>query len=123
MNQIAISHHGRKENFIDSINALNRFKILVDENLIIGYYIASFAADECELLNITVSKNYQRQGYGSIIIDHLIKYCLKRKTSNLFLEVRKSNKNAILLYEKKGFNEVGIRLIITKLQLEKRMRC
>jgi len=98
-----------EKNFIDSINALNRFELLVDKNLIIGYYIASFAADECELLNITVNKNYQRQGYGSIIIDHLIKYCLKRKTSNLFLEVRKSNKNAILLYEKKGFNEVGIR--------------
>jgi ribosomal-protein-alanine N-acetyltransferase len=34
---------------------------------------------------------------------------LVRKVSNLFLEVRRSNKNAILLYEKKGFNEVGIR--------------
>ena len=43
------------------------------------------------------------------MISHLIKKCIERKTSNLFLEVRRSNKNAILLYEKKGFNEVGIR--------------
>jgi ribosomal-protein-alanine N-acetyltransferase len=44
-----------------------------------------------------------------IIISQLVKNCVERKVSNLFLEVRRSNKNAILLYEKKGFNEVGIR--------------
>ncbi len=42
-------------------------------------------------------------------MSHLIKNCIERKTSNLFLEVRRSNKNAILLYEKRGLNEVGIR--------------
>lgn len=98
-----------KKNFLDSINAGYTFQVLKDDHLIIGYYIASFAADECELLNITVKKNFQRQGFGTAIINHLIKNCLKRKTLNLFLEVRKSNKNAILLYEKEGFNEVGIR--------------
>ena len=98
-----------KKNFLDSINAGYTFQVLKDDHLIIGYFIASFAADECELLNITVKKNFQRQGFGTAIINHLIKNCLKRKTLNLFLEVRKSNKNAILLYEKEGFNEVGIR--------------
>tara|TARA_B100000767_G_scaffold40805_1_gene34509 strand:+ start:328 stop:804 length:477 start_codon:yes stop_codon:yes gene_type:complete len=98
-----------KRNFLDSISAGNLFQVLKDDELIIGYYIASFAADECELLNITVSKDLHRQGFGKAIISYLINICLERKTSNLFLEVRKSNKNAILLYEKKGFNEVGIR--------------
>ena len=98
-----------KKNFLDSISAGNLFQVLKDDELIIGYYIACFAADECELLNITVCKHLHRQGFGKAIISYLINNCLERKTSNLFLEVRRSNKNAILLYEKKGFNEVGIR--------------
>ena len=98
-----------KTNFLDSISAGNLFQVLKNDELITGYYIASFASDECELLNITVSKHLHRQGFGKTMISHLIKKCIERKTSNLFLEVRRSNKNAILLYEKKGFNEVGIR--------------
>ena len=98
-----------KKNFLDSIGAGNLFQVLKEDESIIGYYIASFAADECELLNITVNKHFHKQGFGKIIISHLVKNCLERKVSNLFLEVRRSNKNAILLYEKKGFNEVGIR--------------
>ena len=102
-------HAWSKTNFLDSISAGNLFQVLKNDELITGYYIASFASDECELLNITVSKHLHRQGFGKTMISHLIKKCIERKTSNLFLEVRRSNKNAILLYEKKGFNEVGIR--------------
>jgi ribosomal-protein-alanine N-acetyltransferase len=87
----------------------NTFQVLKNDELIIGYYVASFAADECELLNITIKRDSQGKGFGKIALDHLINYCLKRETLNLFLEVRSSNKNAILLYENKGFNEVGIR--------------
>ena len=74
-----------KTNFLDSIGAGNLFQVLKDDELIIGYYIASFAADECELLNITVKKHFHRQGFGKIIISHLVKNCYGRKVSNLFL--------------------------------------
>lgn len=98
-----------KKNFLDSMSSENTFQVLKNDELIIGYYVASFAADECELLNITIKRDSQGKGFGKIALDHLINYCLKRETLNLFLEVRSSNKNAILLYENKGFNEVGIR--------------
>jgi ribosomal protein S18 acetylase RimI-like enzyme len=55
-----------KTNFLDSISSGNLFQVLKDDELIIGYYIASFAADECELLNITVNKHFHRQGFGKI---------------------------------------------------------
>ena len=57
-----------KKNFLDSISAGNLFQVLKEDELIIGYYIASFAADECELLNITVNKHFHKQGFGKIII-------------------------------------------------------
>ena len=100
-----------KRNFLDSISAGNLFQVLKDDELIIGYYIASFAADECELLNITVKKHFHRQGFGKIIISHLVKNCLVRKVSNFetFCRVEEQTGNSyktllILLFELKKFS-------------------
>ena len=52
-------------NFIDSYEAKNLFKVLRNENDIIGYYIALFATDECQLLNITVKPELQKNGFNN----------------------------------------------------------
>jgi len=97
------------KNFIDSYDAKNLFKVLKNETDIIGYYIALFALDECELLNITVKSNLQKKGFGQLLIEDLLNECRKKNIVNIFLEVRKSNSLAIRLYENNGFNEVGVR--------------
>ena len=43
------------------------------------------------------------------MIENLFKECRKKNIHDIFLEVRASNSSAIRLYEKKGFNEIGIR--------------
>ena len=96
-------------NFTDSYEAKNLFKVLRNENDIIGYYIALFATDECQLLNITVKPELQKNGFGQLMLKSLFADCRKAHMSNIFLEVRKSNLLAIRLYEKNGFNEIGIR--------------
>tara|TARA_B100000902_G_scaffold336528_1_gene336852 strand:- start:1484 stop:1933 length:450 start_codon:yes stop_codon:yes gene_type:complete len=98
-----------KKNFIDSNDANNLFKVLKNENDIIGYYIALFVEDECQLLNITVRLGLQKKGFGQLMIKNLFTDCRKRNAINIFLEVRKSNNAAIRLYEKNGFNEIGVR--------------
>ena len=98
-----------KKNFIDSNNANNLFKVLRNENDIIGYYIALFAEDECQLLNITVRLELQKKGFGQLMLKNLFTDCRKKNIINVFLEVRKSNNAAIRLYEKNGFNEIGVR--------------
>jgi ribosomal-protein-alanine N-acetyltransferase len=98
-----------RKNFIDSYGAKNLFKVLKSENDIIGYYIALFAVDECQLLNITVTSESQQKGFGQLMLKNLFSDCRKAKITNIFLEVRKSNLSAIKLYEKNGFNEIGIR--------------
>jgi len=97
------------KNFIDSYGAKNLFKVLKNENDIIGYYIALFALDECELLNITVTSEQQKNGFGELMLKDLFSECRKANIVNIFLEVRRSNLLAIRLYKKIGFNEVGIR--------------
>ena len=98
-----------KKNFIDSHGAKNLFKVLKSENNIIGYYIALFILDECELLNVTVKQELQKKGYGAQILQDLFSECRKENIVNIFLEVRKSNSSAIRLYEKNGFSEIGVR--------------
>jgi ribosomal-protein-alanine N-acetyltransferase len=97
------------KNFIDSYDAKNLFKVLKNENDIIGYYIALFALDECELLNITITSELQKKGFGELMLKDLFSECREVNIVNIFLEVRKSNLLAIRLYKKNGFNEIGIR--------------
>ena len=97
------------KNFIDSYDAKNLFKVLKNENDIIGYYIALFTLDECELLNITITSKLQKKGFGELMLMDLFSECRKANIVNIFLEVRKSNLLAIRLYKKSGFNEIGIR--------------
>ena len=97
------------KNFIDSYHAKNLFKVLKNENDIIGYYIALFALDECELLNITVTSEQQKNGFGELMLKDLFSECREVNIVNIFLEVRRSNLLAIRLYKKNGFNEIGIR--------------
>jgi len=43
------------------------------------------------------------------MLGHLISFSKTHKVANIFLEVRVSNIAAIGLYDKNGFNELGVR--------------
>ena len=98
-----------KKNFTEAYNAKNLFRVLKNQSNIIGYYIALFSDEECQLLNITVRLELKKRGFGQLMIENLFKECRKKNIHDIFLEVRASNSSAIRLYEKKGFNEIGIR--------------
>ena len=74
-----------------------------------GYGILSVAAGEGHILNICVKPDSQHQGIGRLLLKSLLLTAEILDISALFLEVRVSNKPAIHLYQKFGFNEVGIR--------------
>ena len=61
------------------------------------------------LFNIAVDPDYQRQGLGRALLEHLIDELEKRGVATLWLEVRASNAAAIALYESLGFNGATIR--------------
>ena len=97
------------KNFEDALTAKNLFKVFFIDKKLIGYYVALLAADECQLLNLAIHSDFQNNGYGHYLITHLKKICVNANVASIFLEVRSSNKKAIRLYEKNGFNELGIR--------------
>ncbi len=78
-----------------------------------AFAITQVVLDEATLFNIAVDPDYQRQGLGRALLEHLIDELEKRGVATLWLEVRASNAAAIALYESLGFNEATIRAITT----------
>ena len=80
-----------------------------NDGLIDGYGVMSVAAGESHILNLTVRPESQRQGVGSKLMKHFLQLARRHDADTVMLEVRPSNKRAISLYEKYGFNEIGVR--------------
>ncbi|MEK7735397.1 MAG: ribosomal protein S18-alanine N-acetyltransferase [Pseudomonadota bacterium] len=76
---------------------------------VIGYGLMSVGAGECHLLNICVHPEYQRRGLGARLVEHLLAEAQRRGVRMALLEVRVSNTAAYCLYQKLGFDEVGLR--------------
>jgi ribosomal-protein-alanine acetyltransferase len=71
----------------------------------VGLLLYRVAADEAEILTIGVDPNLRRRGAGRVLLESL----LALKIPNVFLEVASSNEDAIKLYTKAGFTQVGLR--------------
>ncbi|MDH5396114.1 MAG: ribosomal protein S18-alanine N-acetyltransferase [Gammaproteobacteria bacterium] len=84
-------------------------QVLEKDEKIIGYSIMSVAVEEAHLLTIVVAADEQGKGYGKKLLDEMIRLAIKFEAKTMYLEVRTSNKTAIDLYYKRGFNELGIR--------------
>ena len=56
------------------------------------------------VVSIAVIDEYRRKGFGSVLVDEAMKGAKIRHCSELYLEVRCSNNDAVRLYEKLGFS-------------------
>lgn len=74
-----------------------------------GYAIHNWAAGEAHLLNLCVHPRWQRNGFGSMLLEHSINEACSHDCSVLFLEVRPSNPDAERLYRRRGFERIGRR--------------
>jgi ribosomal-protein-alanine N-acetyltransferase len=106
---VIYTHPWSRGNFSDSLNAGYSCWILAEDTVIIGYAVLMLAMDEAHLLNLSIAKHRQRQGWGEALLNHILDTARGHGAANIFLEVRISNKSAICLYEKAGFNEMAIR--------------
>ena len=74
-----------------------------------GHGIMSVAAGECHILNVCVHPDVQSRGLGRRILRRLLAIARSRNADTAFLEVRGSNRSAVVLYTLEGFCEVGLR--------------
>lgn len=74
-----------------------------------AYALMTMAVGEAHVLNLCVDPAMQRQGIGRYLLTHLVGLARAANCTIVLLEVRKSNKGALALYEEMGFQRLGLR--------------
>ncbi len=75
----------------------------------IGHAVISVTTDESHMLNLSIAKKFQNQGFGRAFVEFLVEKARERDAQTMLLEVRPSNLAAIQCYSASGFNEIGSR--------------
>jgi len=83
--------------------------VAVDDGKIVGYIIATQYVEVWHLLDLAVHDGYRRNYLASDMIERFLDICCNEKHRGFTLEVRKSNRGAIKMYESFGFICTGIR--------------
>jgi ribosomal-protein-alanine N-acetyltransferase len=107
--QTAYSHPWTRGHFRDSLNPLFEAQCLCLDGELLGYFLAMHGVDEMHLLNITVARAHQGQGWGHMMLDALSLMSRHAGAQWLWLEVRQSNQRALQVYARYGFKQVSIR--------------
>ncbi len=74
-----------------------------------GFVLARLAANEAEILTITVRPKYRQSGIGWRLMGAVLRHLRAEGAQTLFLEVDEGNEAAVALYQKLGFVQVGER--------------
>ena len=76
---------------------------------IVAYAVLWCILDQAELANIAVRSEYRGQGFASRLLERVLQIAEGRGIETIYLEVRASNTQALELYERFGFSQVGVR--------------
>jgi ribosomal-protein-alanine N-acetyltransferase len=83
--------------------------VLESGKKIVAYAVLWIILDECHLANIAVSPDYRKMGLAVFFLEHIKRLAREKRCGRIMLEVRKSNLDAIHLYERFRFYRVGVR--------------
>jgi [ribosomal protein S18]-alanine N-acetyltransferase len=76
---------------------------------IAGFISGRRVLDEAEVLNLAIKPDFRRNGIGKALVQELLQLFARDRVTNVFLEVRSSNANAIAFYQRQDFRQVGER--------------
>lgn len=96
-------------NFADSIKAGYVCQVLEHINTLIGYGIMMMSPEEAHVLTLGIAADWQKQGWGKKLLQHLIQHAQNEAAKSIFLDVRESNVGAAQLYQHMGFLHIATR--------------
>jgi ribosomal-protein-alanine N-acetyltransferase len=74
-----------------------------------AYYLSTITADCADIIAIGTHRDWQRRGFGRIMLEHLIGVTEQQHVEKILLEVAADNMPARQLYASCGFVEIGCR--------------
>lgn len=90
-------------------NPLSLWLVAEENGQVFGYVGSQTVLDESDMMNVAVDPGFRRQGIARALIETLIAELAKMGSRCLRLEVRVSNESARALYERMGFQQLGLR--------------
>ena len=81
----------------------------LDPAILWAYCILFPAVDELHLLNITVAPHLHKLGLGQRMMAAIEGVAAQQKMPRIILEVRPTNTAALALYQKLGYEQIGVR--------------
>ena len=90
-------------------NETAHFLVLEADGEVVGYIGTFVVIDSCYVSNIAIMPQYRRRGFGQLLLQRACENARDLGALSISLEVRPSNSPAIALYEKLGFEEIGLR--------------
>ena len=103
------SHPWSEKIFLSNFGTRYFSHLLLIDNQVSGYFVASSVAGEVTLMNLAIAPEKQGLGLGARLLTFLQDYSRANNEEQIWLEVRASNINALALYHKLGFVEVDTR--------------
>ncbi len=76
---------------------------------LVAFSVARVGPDDLELLNLCVSPEMQRRGFGRQLLGSVVQRARALGVGRVLLEVRESNRSATVLYTRSGFRPMGLR--------------
>lgn len=103
------THPWTHGNFADSLRAGYHCFTWRLDGALAGYFVLFVAAGEAHLLNLSVAGPFQRRGFGSALLEEVLRMAREGEARHVFLEVRPSNQAGQALYERFGFRRISVR--------------
>lgn len=90
-------------------NPFSHYFVYQKGNKVIGYIGFRAYDNQAEMMNFIISPDHQNEGLGEELLTYSLDYFTHLDIKMITLEVKKSNKKALYIYEKLGFKVSHIR--------------
>jgi len=109
--QQSFPHPWLRQHFIDELNSPHAFPLSAFDlsGRLVGFICPMLLLDEGHILDVAVHTELRGAGVGRLLVQQVLDDCRAAGASFVSLEVRVSNLQAVSLYRKMGFAEVGKR--------------
>ncbi len=98
------------ETFWAELAAPGRWYVLAErDGEVVGYAGLATSGAEADVQTVAVSPSAQGTGVGRVLLDALVGEAARRGAAAVLLEVRADNVAARTLYERTGFERIGLR--------------
>ena len=97
-------------NFLDALLSDYEAWVVRDASgQLIAYFLVMPVVDEAHLLNISVRGDLHGYGIGRHLLDRVVTLTRAKGLQSILLEVRPSNRRALVVYSLYGFVQIGLR--------------